>query len=309
MVRTVLLALGLAFGLTSGSAIGAPRVVADIAPVQSIAARVMAGVGEPGVILPPGASPHGYALRPSEARMLQEADLVVWVGPALTPWLADLIAALAPSATVLTLEDAPGVALLPARAGGAFEAHREAHADHDADEDHGLHHDGHLWLAPGNAVAAARAIAAALAELDPAGAAAYSANAEAFAAETADLARSIADRLAPLRGRPYLVFHDAYRYFEQSFAIPAAGSVVLQEGTPPGAARVAALRERVRREGIVCAFTEPQLEPRLLATVLEGSEVRTGVLDPLGASLPAGPGLYPALLRGLVESLETCLAG
>ena len=303
MIRAALCAL--AFGLPFAAAAAAPRVVTDIAPIQSIAARVMEGRGEPGVILPPGASPHGYALRPSEARMLQEADLVVWVGPALTPWLAELIAALAPAATVLTLEDAPGVALLPARADGPFEAGHDAddgHADHDAP------HDGHLWLDPENAVAAAQAIAAALGELDPAGAAAYAANARAFAAETADLTRSLAAELAPLRGRPFLVFHDAYRYFEHRFGIPAAGSVALTEGVPPGTARVAALRDRVRREGIVCAFTEPQFEPRLLATIIEGSDVRTGILDPLGASLAPGPDLYPALLRGLADNLEACLA-
>ena len=317
MVRIVrpVLGIALAFGLHSGPLAAAPQVVTDIAPVQSIAARVMAGLGEPGVILPPGASPHGYALRPSEARRLQEADLVVWVGPALTPWLAEPIAALAPGARVLALQDAPGVTLLPARSGGAFEAD-----EHEDGEEHGNAHghgeaadgaplDGHLWLDPENAVAAARAIAAALGEIDPADATAYAANAEAFAAETADLVRSISARLAPLRGRPYLVFHDAYQYFEHRFGIAAAASVALQDGVSPGPARVAALRDRVMGEGIVCAFTEPQVEPRLLATIIEGSEVRTGTLDDIGASLPPGPGLYPALLRGLADNLEACLAG
>jgi zinc transport system substrate-binding protein len=306
MVRTALraLALALTLALTLGPASAAPRVVTDIAPIQSIAARVMAGVGEPEVILPPGASPHGYALRPSEARRLEQADLVVWVGPALTPWLADVIGALAPHARVLALEDAPGALLLPARAGGPFEADEDAGHEHD----HDAAHDGHLWLDPGNAVAAARAIGAALGDLDPPNAAAYAANAEAFAAETARLTGALAAELAPLAGRPFLVFHDAYQYFEHRFAIPAAGSVAITEGAPPGAARVAALRDRVRRDDIVCAFTEPQFEPRLLATILEGSDVRTGVLDPLGASLPPGPGLYPSLLRALADSLEACLA-
>ena len=103
------------------------------------------------------------------------------------------------------------------------------------------------------------------------------------------------------------MFHDAYQYFEHRFAIPAAGSVALQDAVAPGAARVAAIRERVRAGDIVCAFAEPQFEPKLLATVIEGTGVRTGALDPLGAGLPPGPGLYPALLRGLADSLADCL--
>ena len=108
-------------------------------------------------------------------------------------------------------------------------------------------------------------------------------------------------------GGPIIVFHDSLQYFERRFAIPAAGSVALQEGAAPSAERVAALRDRVRDEGIVCAFAEPEFEPKLLATVIEGTDVRTGVLDPIGAALPPGPGLYPDLLRGLADGLADCL--
>jgi zinc transport system substrate-binding protein len=289
----------LALALAASAAGAVPRVATDIAPVQSITARVMGQLGTPGRILPPGASPHGHALRPSEARQLQDADVVVWVGPDLTPWLAEPIAALAPDAALITLQDAPGVLRLPIR---------EAH---DHDHDHGGHAhgaaDGHLWLDPANAVAAARAIAAALGAADPANAAAYAANAEAFAADADALAAAIDARLAPVRGRPFIVFHDSLQYFEHRFAFPAAGSVALQEGAAPSAERVAALRDRVQGEGIVCAFAEPQFEPKLLAAVIEGSEVRTGVLDPIGAALPPGPNLYPDLLLALANALADCL--
>lgn len=314
---------GLGAGLGAGAAHAeAPRVATDIAPVQSIVARVMAGVGTPGLVIPPGASPHGYALRPSEARALQDADLVVWVGPILTPWLADPIDTLAPDAVHLALEDAPGVRLLPARAGNGFEPHVHAddadhgHADghdddgHDHDDhDHDHTHDGHLWLAPDNAAAAAGAVAAALAERDPENAALYAANASAFAGELDALSATIAATLAPVRGTPWLVFHDAFQYFEDAFDIPASGSVVLQEGVEPGAARVAALRDRVRDGHVVCAFAEPQFEPRLLHTVIEGTAVRTGEIDDIGATLAPGPELYPALLRGIADNLAACLAG
>jgi zinc transport system substrate-binding protein len=303
----------------------APRVATDIAPVQSIVARVMAGVGSPDLVIPPGASPHGYALRPSEARALQDADLLVWVGPALTPWLAAPIDTLAPDAVHLALEDAPGVRLLPARTGHGFEAHVHGEHDHGHDNagdhdhpddhdhagghDHGETVDGHLWLAPANAAAAAAAIAGALAGIDPANAATYAANAEAFAGELDALSATIDATLAPVRGTPWLVFHDAFQYFEDAFDVRASGSIILQEGVEPGAARVAALRDRVREGHVVCAFTEPQFEPRLLATVIDGTAVRTGEIDDIGAALPLGPELYPTLLRGIADGLAGCLAG
>lgn len=328
-MRLVSLTLAALAGLGPLAAGAAPPVVAtDIAPIQSIAARVMQGVGTPGLVIPPGASPHDYALRPSEARLLQDAAVVVWVGPDLTPWLADPIDTLAPAATHLVLQEAPGVGLLPIRT-GAFEphahgdgegaeaghdaeAHEHADADHDHDHDHDEDHahgshDGHLWLDPMNATAAARAIAATLAAADPANADAYTANAEAFARETDALVAELDARLAPVRGRPYIVFHDAFQYFEHAFDIPASGSIALQDGAAPGAARVADIRERLRSDGVVCAFAEPQFPPKLLATVTEGSDVRTGVLDGIGASLPEGPGLYPALLAGIADGLVDCL--
>ncbi len=292
-------------------AIAAPVVATDIAPVQSIAARVMQGVGEPGLVIAPGASPHDYALRPSEARLLQSADVVVWVGPDLTPWLADPLDTLAPEAVRVTLDATPGVATLPIRADGPFEPDEHDHAagaEGEDDHDHAGGRDGHLWLDPENAIAAAQAIAATLVTADPANAAAYQANAAAFASDTRAHEERIAAALEPLRGRPFIVFHDAYQYFEHRFGLPAAGSIALQDGVPPSTARVAAIKTRVRDEGIVCAFAEPEFPPKLIATVIEGTEARTGTLDGIGATLTPGPDLYPALLDGLVANLTACLA-
>lgn len=313
---------------TSASA-AAPKVVTDILPVQSIVAAVMQGVGEPTVILPPGADPHSYAMRPSDATGLDAADLVVWVGPDLTHWLADPIDTLAPSAVKLELEDAPGIETLPVRADGPFEPdehdHSAEHADgdHDGDhdhehaeehaEDHGDHdhgheaRDGHLWLDPANAAAAAQDVAEALGKLDPENAATYTANAERFAAQTTALTREVKAELAPLRNRPFLVFHDAYQYYEHAFDLPAAGSVALQDGVEPGPARIAAIRQRVQDGGIVCAFTEPEFSPKIMLTITDGTALRSGTLDHLGANLTPGPDLYPALIRGLAQDLTTCL--
>jgi zinc transport system substrate-binding protein len=297
-----LLALG---GVGAGAA---PRVVVDVAPVHSVVARVMTGVGKPELLLPPGASPHGYALRPSEAARLQAAELVVWTGPELTPWLAGPLEAVAPRARRVTMSAAPGVTVLPVREDALFggHGHPDGEAGHAAGHEGG---DGHIWLDPANAAAFADAVAAALAELDPGNGAAYAANAAAFGDEAAALVAEIDAALAPLRGRPFIVFHDAYQYFEVRFAISAAGSVALQEGVEPGAARVRAIRDRMRAGGVACAFAEPQFEPRLLDTLTEGTGVRTGVLDPVGAGLQPGPGLYPRLLRDLAADLADCLGG
>jgi zinc transport system substrate-binding protein len=342
--RQILLAT--AFSLAAAPLAAAPRVVADIAPVHSIVARVMDGAGTPELLMPPGASPHGYALRPSEAARLDAAEIVFWIGPALTPWLAGPLAALALEARQIELAEAEGITLLPMREGGPFETHDHDH-DHDHDhEDHASHHhgdhdhayddhdhdhdhdhahddhahddhdhahaadsaDGHLWLDPGNAAAIAAAAAATLAELDPENAALYAANAEAFAAELTALAAEIDAKLDPLRGRPFIVFHDAYQYFEAAFDLPAAGSISLGEADAPSAARVAEIRDRIAAEGVACVFAEPQFEPRLVATVIEGSDARSGMLDPIGADLEPGPGLYPALLTGLAQGLADCLA-
>jgi zinc transport system substrate-binding protein len=289
----------------------APRVVTDIPPVQSIAARIMEGVGEPQVIVPPGTSPHGFAMRPSAAGLLADADVVVWIGPELTPWLEGPIEALAGDAEVHALAAAEGMVLLPLREGGPFAGHDDDHGhghDHDHDHDHGSI-DAHVWLDPQNGVAMAGEIATLLARVDPENADVYAANAEAFAAQMAALEAEITAELAPLRGRPFVVFHDAYQYFEARFDLPVAGSVSLGDADQPSAARVAEIRNRIRDDGIVCVFAEPQFTPRLVATVIEGSDARTGTLDPEGAGMELGPDLYPRLLLRLAEALADCLEG
>lgn len=302
------LVAGMLFTTMIAPAIAAPRVVSDIAPVHSIIARVMEGAGEPVLLLPPGASPHGYALRPSEAAALEAAEIVFWVGPAYTPWLADALANLAGDARQLALQEAEGVTLLPVRDGGPFASH-----DHDHGDD--AHHDaatgtvdGHLWLDPLNAVAIARSAAAVLAEADAENAGIYQTNAIEFAAEMEMLVAEITDRLAPVRNQRFLVFHDAYQYFESRFDIPAAGSIALHDTDLPGPARMAEIHARVRDQGLVCAFAEPQLNSSLMDTALEGTGTHRADLDPIGSTIDPGPGLYPALIRALANDLADCLA-
>ena len=296
--------------MAAGPALAAPAVVADIPPVHSLVARVMDGAGEPGLILPPGASPHGYAMRPSEAGMLSEADVVFWVGKGLTPWLERSVASLAGDAVSIQLLEADGVEVLEMRGEAAFghgEEDGDGH-DHDHGHDHG-DEDPHAWLDPENAKVWLDVIAATLAEADPENADLYLENAAAGRAELDALEARIETRVAPVRGRPFVVLHDAYHYFEHRFDIEAAGSLSISDASDPGPARVAEIRDLIASLGPTCVFAEPQFEGRPLGMITEGADVRTGILDPLGAGLEPGPALYPALLDGLSEDLAECLAG
>jgi len=299
-MRALLLLLVL---LLPAPALAGMEVVASIAPVHSLVARVMQGTGQLHLLLPPGTSPHDHALRPSDAAALDGAAMVVWIGPGIEPWLERPLATLARATARLRLDAVPGLTLLPAREDAAFEAHA-----HDPATSHTEGQTApHLWLNPENAKLWLDAIAAALAGADPANARRYRANAAAARAELDILMAEIDRRLAPFRGRPFILYHDAFQYFERRFAIPAAGAVALSDARVPGPARVAAIRARIRAIGALCLFGEPQVRPRLLGTVTEGSEIRIGSLDPLGAGLEPGPSLYPALIQQAAASLEDCL--
>jgi zinc transport system substrate-binding protein len=294
MIRAIALAI---LALTGPAVAAPPRVAVDIAPLHSLAAQVMEGVGDPVLILPPGASPHDYAMRPSEAAALSEAEVVIRVGAGLAPWFDKARVALAPSAADLEMAAAPGVAALPLREGGAFEA--DGH-------DHGHALDPHMWLDPENARAALAAIAATLSAVDPDNTATYAANAAAAGRDLDQLTAEIERLIAPVRGRPYLVFHDAYQYFTRRFDIPELGAVAAGDAAPPGAARIAEIRALAA--AAVCIFAEPQFPPRLLATLAEGTAARMATLDPAGAALEPGPNFYGSLMRNLAADLAACLS-
>lgn len=281
-----------------------PKVVADIAPVHSLVEQVMDGVGKPKLLLSPGTSPHDYSMRPSEARMLEEAEIVVWTGPALTPWLPDTLAGLTPDAEQITFSALDGLTLLPFRDDARFEP-----GDHDADEDndHGQGTDPHIWLDPRNAAVLVTEMARVLSEHDPVNAAHYKSNAQAALDGLAALESDINAVVAPLRSRSYLVFHDAYHYFEARFAIPAAGAVSVSDAAKPGARRMRALQRLIAEQDIVCVFAEPQFEPKLLRALIENTAAKAGILDPVGAGIEQGAGHYQDLLRGMAGNLAECL--
>ncbi len=385
---TTLLTPSTALALDEGA------VVTSIKPVHSLVAAVMEGVGKPHLIVGGGASPHTYSMRPSDARSLQNAKAVFWIGPEMEAFLAKPVESLSQDAKLITLSEAHDLTRLKFREGGPFEGHdhdadhghEEAHEhedehhdehahdehDHEKDHDHDAEHtdaekhehdgehdhadehdhaeehdhekdhdhadehkhaeehdhekehdhaeghdhaehgeiDMHLWLDPENAKAMLHEIEETLVALDPANAATYEANAESYAKRIDALTSEVTAGLAPVRAKSFIVFHDAYQYFENRFGVTAAGSITVSPDVIPGAQRVAEIQERVKALGDTCVFAEPQFEPKLVKVVTEGTSARSGVLDPLGTELESdGPDLYLDLIRTMASSIQTCLSG
>ncbi|MCY4452644.1 MAG: zinc ABC transporter substrate-binding protein [Immundisolibacterales bacterium] len=335
----------------------APAAVASIKPIHSLLAGVMDGVGEPSLLVPGGASPHAWSLRPSDAHAIEHADLVVWVGEGLESFLVGPIEALAADAYVLELSRAEGITLLRMREGGAWDEHGhddeedhgedehvDDHEEHDDDEhadEHRDDHDGdhdedehadtrededdhahvhredghehgmgefnmHLWLDPANAEVIVQAMADALVRLDPEHESVYRANEAALEARLRALDGELEDAFAPVRDRGFIVFHDAWQYLDTRYGLRAVGSVTVSPDQAPGAARLAEVREKIVGAEATCVFAEPQFEPRLVRTLVEGTGARTGTLDPLGAALEGGPDLYFDLMRANAAAFRAC---
>lgn len=304
-IRIIWLLAALSASLAGAGALAAPKVVADIGPVHGLVARVMQGVGAPTLLLPPGVSPHDYQMRPSEARALAEADLVFWIGPALTPWLERSLRTLAANARTPPLLEAPGTVRLPLPDDDDH-GHEHGHGhDRGRDPDHAAV-DPHAWLDPENGARWMAAIAGALAAVDPANAATYRANAAAGAADLARLTVRIREKLAAAGDRPLLVFHDAYRYFEARFGLTPVAALLSSEADRPGAKRLAAVSARVQAVGGACVLIEPQFSPRLIAAVV-GPDARMVEIDPVGVAIAPGPNFYLTLLEGVAEGFARCL--
>ena len=301
-----------------------PRVVTDIAPVHSLVAQVMAGVGAPDLLIDQATSPHHFALRPSQARALQEADLVIWVGDGLSPALSRAIADLSGAGKDISLLLVPQTDLLPIREDARFEAHRhDDHDDHGHDDhghdDHDDHgHDDHIdhphddvidphaWLDPDNAALWLAAIAEELAVADPARAQTYRRNAENAVRQAEQLADQIEGDFATTPPPAFIVFHDAYQYFEDAFDISAQGAISLSDASAPSAARLSEIRTIVVEQGVECLFAEPQFDPDILSAVADAAPVSIAVIDPYGGHIPTGVDFYPALLQDLATGISGC---
>lgn len=309
------LILGLA-GITPALA-DTPKVVASLKPIHSLVAAVMGETGSPELLVTGGASPHTFSLKPSQAASLAEADLIFWVDPALEGFLVGPTANLAKENASVPLLNTEGVTLLDAREGGIWESHHEddshghehGHAPEYEDEHEEADHqmvDPHFWLDIGNGIAIVSSIEHQLSRAYPDLAPVFAANASDFRDRLLVLDTELKEQLAPVSDQPYIVFHDAYQYFEERYDLSPAGSVTANPEVRPGARRIADLRQA--SSAAICIFAEPQFEARILQRLTEDEGVHLGYLDPLGSTLPAGQDHYAATLKALANSITDCLS-
>ncbi|MCY4313631.1 MAG: zinc ABC transporter substrate-binding protein [Gammaproteobacteria bacterium] len=347
-----------------------PSVVVSIKPIHSLVAGVMGNTGTPQLLLEANASPHTYQMRPSQARSLQEADLVIWVGKYMENFMARAIENLSTDAVVITLEEASGIHRVAFREGGIWgieEGHKHGHSEHEddhdsekhddhdhekhddhehhSDENHGHdshehehaakehdehghdddhddhghgeheghdHHDHgefdvHIWLDPGNARRIVEVVADQLSAMNPEHADTYRNNASATIQRINETEASIRTQLSSVQESRFIVFHDAYRYFEDAFELESFGSFTVEPTRLPSAKRLSALREAITEYDVKCVFSEPQFKPDLVETVIEQTDARTGVLDPLGAGLDQGPDAWFMIIQRLADSFAGCL--
>ena len=302
------------------------NVTVTIKPIHALVAQVMEGVGTPALLITGASSPHTYALKPSDAKALYASDVVFRVSEAVEPFTGRIVKALPENVRVVTLSEAPGVEQLDVRSGDTFEAHGHGQDTHDDHHDHGAEaggshdeaseehhhdehaaHDGHVWLDPANARHMVAEIARVLSEVSPQNAQRFKENAARASAGIAELEKSITAELAPIKGRPFVVFHDAYQYFEHRFGLTAVGSITVSPEVQPSAKRLTEIRRKIAALDARCVFAEPRFQPNLVNAVIEGTQAHSGTLDPEGTMIDPGPEAYATLIKNLAAGLRSCL--
>ena len=312
------------------------KVVASIKPIHSLVSYVMDGVGTPSILVDGSSSPHTFQLKPSHAQMLQDADIVFWIGEDLESFLETPLESIATNAKKITLMELDDIELLKFREKHIFEEHagHDDHGDehdehdeghdeneeghdeheegHDEHEDEHGHHDEHnhgefdihFWLDPAIAKVIVKNIADELSNIDVANKATYEANASKAISELDELIAET--KLKINKNATYVVFHDAYQYFEERFGIEVLGALSVNPEILPGAKQLAEIREVIEHENVNCIFSEPQFNPSIAKTIAADTGVKAAILDPLGAELDPSKDLYFDLIADMASSFSGC---
>ena len=298
------------------------KVVASIKPVHSLVSYVMDGVGRPDLIVDGYNSPHGFSLKPSHAKIIENADLIIWVGEDLEAFLEKPLSTIAKKAVNVEIMELKSIKKLKFREKNVFEDHddhghkEKKHDDHGhghkekKHDDHGHEghahgeHDPHVWLDPMNAKVIIKEIEKQLIKLDPNNSSKYKANSKKAQSELDNLTKNIKrDLKGNLR---FVVFHDAYQYFENRFGIKVLGALTVNPDVLPGAEQLSEIREVIEHEKVNCLFAEPQFNPAIIKSIAKDTKIKTGVLDPLGATLDKGKSMYMDLLKEISNSFKGC---
>ncbi len=292
------------------------KVVTSIKPIHSLASYLMDGVGKPDLIVDGYASPHGFALKPSHAKMIQNADLIFWVGEDLENFLEKPLKSIAKKAEKIELMEIKGLKKLEFRERNIFEGHddhgHDEHKEHghkeDKHDDHHEHahgeHDPHIWLDPMNAKVILSEMAEHLIKKDQENASKYKANLKKAHKDLDKLTKKVKSELN--KDFKSIVFHDAYQYFEKRFDVNVLGAFTVNTDVLPGAEQLSEIREIIEHDKVTCVFSEPQFNPDIINAVAKDTNIKTGVLDPLGATLNPGKNLYFDLISNMSKSFKTC---
>ena len=286
------------------------KVVTTIKPLHSLISSVMEGVGEPSLIIEGTSNPHTFVFKPSHAQMLEEADIVFWIGEDLEAFMEKPLDSLADNATKISFMELSSIEKLKFREENIFDDHddHDGHEDeHEGHDDHGHHHgefDAHIWLDPSNAIEMVLEISHELSEIDPDNAAKYEQNADKMVASLKNLISEVDSTIS--KDASFVVFHDAYQYFENRFGVSSAGALTLNPDVLPGAKQIDAIQDLIQDDNIKCIFSEPQYNPKIIETLAADMNISTGVMDPLGAFIDQGPEMYNQLILNIANSLKDC---
>ena len=315
------------------------NVVTTIKPLHSLVSSVMKGVGEPSLIIEGTNNPHTFVFKPSHAEMIENADIVFWIGKDLEAFMEKPLDSLAKNAKTIAFMDLASIEKLKFREQNIFDdhddhghddhddhghkdddhddhddhdGHDDEHDGHDDHDDHAGHHDGHnhgefdahIWLDPANAKEMVLEISHELSELDPNNKSKYEDNASKTIAALDTLIEEVDNSLS--KDISYIVFHDAYQYFETRFGVKSAGALTLNPDVLPGAKQIADIQDLINDKGIKCIFSEPQYNPKIIETLGNDMNISSGVMDPLGAYIDAGPLMYSELIKEIANSIKNC---
>lgn len=284
-------------------------VIVTIKPLHSLVAGVIGNTGKAELLLTGNSSPHDFQLKPSQMKHLQEAKIIFSIAPSFESFLMHTLETLPDSIQKVAVAQQSGLLLLKAREGGAWDVH--THEEHEHEDKHEEQLNGyynmHVWLNPENAKIITQSIATELSAIYPENSAIYNENARILINKVDVLDAELRITLSEVGNKPFIVFHDAYQYFEQAYGLNAVGSITFNPDEPSTPKRIIEIREKLQQTGASCIFHEPQFSDRLINTITEGTNTKSGILDPLGANLTEGDHLYFDLLKNLAANLKQCL--
>ena len=291
------------FSFFLSTSVFSSEIVASVKPLHSLVSAVTQGTHKVSLLIEGSMSPHNFALKPSHAKLLNNAKIVFYIDNQLESALKRTVIGLPTSIRVVTVSKTKQLNLLPARSGGNWE--EDGH-DHHHHHDHGSN-DVHFWLDPNNAIQIVKGIVRELSIVYPKNINLYKKNAKNIIKQIKSTDLSIKSMLVPIANKPYIVFHDAYQYFEKAYGLNAVGSIMLDPELPPSAKRIIQIRSKIKLTNASCVFKEPQFRAKIVNTVIEDTNAQVGTLDPLGADLTSGPNMYLELLKSIASNLKTCL--